>query len=76
MIAAFWLILCLCVCLTLGGPVPELTYKDFQDQVYKDSKLYLLSNEASVLDACCTYFLYLSIVLHTGCSKFCGNTYV
>jgi hypothetical protein len=57
MIVAFWLILCFCVCFTLGGPVPEPTYEDFQDQVYEDSELYLLINEASVLDAYCTYFL-------------------
>jgi hypothetical protein len=66
MIFVFWLILCLCVCFKLGGPVLEPTYEDFQDQVYEDSKLYLLSNEENVLDACCTYFLYLSIGLHAG----------
>jgi hypothetical protein len=50
--------------------------RGFEDQVYKDSDLSFQSNEVSVLDACCTYFLYLSIGLHVGSCLFCGNTYV
>jgi hypothetical protein len=34
------------------------------------------SNEASVLDSCCTYFLYLSIGLHVGNCQNCWESYV
>jgi hypothetical protein len=46
----------------------------FEDQVYEDSDLSFQSNEASVLDACCTYFSYLSIGLHADSCLFGGNT--
>jgi hypothetical protein len=36
-----------------------------------------LSSKACVLDACCTYFLYLSIGLHaSNLRQNCGNIYV
>jgi hypothetical protein len=43
----------------------------------KSKTLSSLSSKASVLDACCTYFLYLSIRLHASnlCQN-CGNIYV
>jgi hypothetical protein len=57
----------------------------FQDQVDEDLKtkytrtliFSFQSNEASVLDTCCTYFLHLSIGLYASnlCQN-CGNTYV
>jgi hypothetical protein len=46
-------------------------------KTFKSKTLSSLSSMASVFDACSTYFLYLSIVLHASnlCQN-CGNTYV
>jgi hypothetical protein len=46
-------------------------------KTFKSKTLISLSSKASVLDAYCTYFLYLSIGLHASnlCWN-CGNTYV
>jgi hypothetical protein len=46
-------------------------------KTFKSKTLTSLSSKASALDACCTYFLYLSIGLHVlySCLS-CGNTYV
>jgi hypothetical protein len=35
-------------------------------KTFKSKTLSSLSNKTSVLDACCTYFLYLSIGMHAG----------
>jgi hypothetical protein len=35
-------------------------------KTFKSKTLISLSSKASVLDACCTYFLYLSLGMHTG----------
>jgi hypothetical protein len=45
--------------------------------ILKTFKGKTLSSKTSVLDACCTYFIYLSIGLHASnfCQN-CGNTYV
>jgi hypothetical protein len=45
--------------------------------ILKTFKSKTLSSKASVLDACCIYFLYLSIGLHASnlCQN-CGDTYV
>jgi hypothetical protein len=46
-------------------------------KTFEIKTLSSLSSKASVLDTCCTYFLYLSIGLHA--SNLClnyGNTYV
>jgi hypothetical protein len=42
--------------------VPELTYEDFQGEVYEDSDIFFQSNEESVLDQLCTYYIPLYFV--------------
>jgi hypothetical protein len=73
--------------------LPRWSIKGFQDQVYEDSVLSFLKQWGKcpwrmlylftvsiyriVLDACCTYLLYLSIGLHArNLWRNCGNTYV
>jgi hypothetical protein len=48
--------------------------ENFQDIDFEDLEHQQAGFEASVLDACCTYFSYLSIGLHAGSGLFGGNT--
>jgi hypothetical protein len=69
-------IYCTVVCV-LGLPLIQMCRRQIILKTFKSKTLSSLSSKASVLDACCTYFLYLSIGLHASnlCQN-CGNTYV
>jgi hypothetical protein len=69
-------IYCIVVCV-FGLPLNQTCQRRIILKTVKSKTLSSLSSKASVLDACCTYFLYLSIGLHA--SNLCwnyGNTYV
>jgi hypothetical protein len=60
-----------------GLPLIQTRRRRIILKTFKSKTLSSLSSKASVHDACCTYFLYLSIGLHA--SNLCqnsGNTYV
>jgi hypothetical protein len=81
------IILCLLYCfiyfiLLLVSSLAIVEYRVNRQRISMTSTLKTLSSckwdsKASFLDACCTYFLYLSIGLHASnlCQN-CGNTYV
>jgi hypothetical protein len=64
------------VCVS-GLPLIQTRRRRIILKTFKGKTLSSLSSKTSVLDACCTYFLYLSIGLHASnfCQN-CGNTYV
>jgi hypothetical protein len=66
-------IYCTVVCVS-GLPLIQTRQRRI---ILKTIKSKILSSKASVLDACCTHFLYLPIGLHASnfCQN-CGNTYV
>jgi hypothetical protein len=82
---SYYFAICLIVCLSVRRICFQADEWRLQDQVYLDLKtkytrtliFSFQSNETSVLDACCTYFLYLSIGFHASnlCQN-CGNIYV
>jgi hypothetical protein len=43
----------------LGNSVLEPLFEDFQEQVFEEPEIFLVGNEASVLDQLCGYFSYL-----------------
>jgi hypothetical protein len=69
-------IYCIVVCV-FGLPLIQTRRRRIILKTFKSKTLSSLSSKASVLDAYCTYFLYLSIGLHASnlCWN-CGNTYV
>jgi hypothetical protein len=69
-------IYCTMVCV-FGLPLIQTCQCRIILKTFKSKTLCSLSSKASVLDACCIYFLYLSIGLRASnlCQN-CGNTYV
>jgi hypothetical protein len=69
-------IYCIMVCIS-GLPLIQMRRHRIILKTFKSKILSSLSSKASVLDVCCTYFLYLSIGLHVDnlCLNY-GNTYV
>jgi hypothetical protein len=49
-----------------GLPLIQTRRRRIIHKTFKSKTLSSLSSKASVLDVCCTYFLYLSIGLHAG----------
>jgi hypothetical protein len=69
-------IYCTMVCVS-GLPLIQTRRRWIIHKTFKSKTLSSLSSKASVLDACCTYFLYLSIGLHaSNLCRNCGNAYV
>jgi hypothetical protein len=56
-------IYCTVVCVS-GLPLIQTRRRQIILRTFKSKTLSSLSSKASVLDACCTYFLYLSVGLH------------
>jgi hypothetical protein len=69
-------IYCTVVCVS-SLPLIQMCQRRIILKTFKSKTLSSLSSKASVLDACCTFFLYLSIGLHASnlCQNY-GNTYV
>jgi hypothetical protein len=65
MFFTYWLILC--IYFTLGNAVPELFFKDFQDQVFEESQLFsIYSVELELYDrkvCLCTYDYFTLFLL-------------
>jgi hypothetical protein len=69
-------IYCTVVCVS-GLPLIQTHQRRIIHKTFKSKALSSLSSKASALDACCTYFLYLSIGLHaSNLNQNCGNAYV
>jgi hypothetical protein len=67
---------CTVVCVS-GLPLIQTRRRQIILKTFKSKTLSSLSSKASVLDACCIYFLYLSKGLHaSNLRRSCGNTYV
>jgi hypothetical protein len=69
-------IYCTMVCVS-SLPLIQMHRRQIIVMTFTGKTLSSLSSKASVLDACCTYFLYLSIGLHASnlCQNY-GNNYV
>jgi hypothetical protein len=69
-------IYCTMVCVS-GLPLIQTSRRRIIHKTFKRKTLSSLSSKGSVLDACYTYFLYLSIGLNASnlCQN-CGNVYV
>jgi hypothetical protein len=69
-------IYCNVVCVS-GLPLIQTCRHRIILKTFKTKTLNSLSSKESLHDACCTYFLYLSIGLHASIlCRNCGNTYV